>query len=179
MPGRDRPPRLRGQGRARLVGAAGLLLGAGLLALALPVAGAALSRVPGDAVLRELRAGTAVDTPALRRFADSRRAALTWRDDPRDRAELALAALLLAERADAGRAPLLAAERALTAALRAAPADPYAWTRLALVRWRLDRPVDRVRAALDAARATGANNARLRDVQAALAARLDARVGRR
>jgi hypothetical protein len=169
MPARETPS----GGRNRLAGAIAVLLGAGLLALALPVAGAALTRLPGDAVLADLRAGEVRGSGDLTRLAESRRRAADWRRDPRDAAERAFAQLLLAERAGVqGRARLRAAERALTAALRAAPADPYAWTRLALVRWRLDRPAASVRAALEAARRTGPNSVRLSPLRRALTARL-------
>lgn len=177
MPGRSAAPQGT-QTRRRVTGAATLLLGAGWLALAVPVTVAALARLPGEAVLRDLRAGQAVATAELHVLADSRRAAARWRVDPRDRAELALAALLLAERADAaggdaarGR-QLRAAERELSLALGAAPADPYAWSRLALVRWRLDRPARSVRAALAAAQRTGPRVRRLQPLHRALDARI-------
>jgi hypothetical protein len=138
------------------------LVGAGCLAAALPIAGAALSRLPGDAVLADLRAGAEPGSAELHRLADSRRRAADWRSDPRDAAARALAQIVLAERAGArGR------DRA--------PADPYAWTRLALVRWRLDRSSGSVAAALDAARRTGPHSARLDPVQRALTARLQER----
>jgi len=176
MPGRSPDPPRPPDRSARLAGAASLALGLGLLALALPVAGAALSRLPGDRVVHDLRAGTGVTAADLGRLADSRRAAAGWRADPRDAAELALAQLLLAERAGpdrpTGAARLRAAERALTAGLASAPADPYAWTRLALVRWHLGRPAATVRAALAAARTAGPAARRLLPVQRALAARL-------
>jgi hypothetical protein len=162
-----------------VAGAAAVLLGVALLALAGPVAGAALSRLPGDAVLQDLRAGTARPPADLQRLLDSRATAGRWRDDPRDLTERALAQVLMAEllfakARDAGPARLRAAERDLTAALGAAPADPFAWTRLALVRWRLGRPDRSIRAALDAARTTGPQSRRLQPVQRALAARLTA-----
>ena len=96
MPGRSPDPPRPPDRSARLAGAASLALGLGLLALALPVAGAALSRLPGDRVVHDLRAGTGVTAADLGRLADSRRAAAGWRADPRDAAELALAQLLLA-----------------------------------------------------------------------------------
>jgi predicted Zn-dependent protease len=162
--------------RGRGVPAAGwitALLGAGCLAAALPIAGAALSRLPGDAVLADLRAGAEPGSADLHRLAESRRRAADWRSDPRDAAARALAQIVLAERAGArGRDRLCAAERALNAVLADAPADPYAWTRLALVRWRLGRSSGAVTAALDAARRTGPHSARLYPVQRALTARL-------
>jgi hypothetical protein len=169
------PRRESGRG-ARAAGWITALLGAGCLALALPIAGAALSRVPGDAVLADLRAGAAPGSADLHRLAESRLRAADWRSDPRDAAARALAQLVLAERAGSrDPARLRVSERALTAALAAAPADPYAWTRLALVRWRLDRPSGSVAAALDAARRTGPHSARLGPLQRALTARLQER----
>lgn len=156
-----------------------LLVGAGLVALALPIAAAALTRLPGDGVLRALRTDDPVTPADLERLADSRQAAWRWRTDPRDRAEFALARLLQAERAapthdGADGDKLRAAEAALTIALGTAPGDPYGWTRLALVRWRLGRPAPRVEAALAAARTTGPRVRRLRPLRRALAARLTA-----
>jgi hypothetical protein len=157
----------------RLAGGLTALMGAACLALAVPVAGAALSRLPGDSVLADLRAGAVVGSAELDRLSESRRRAADWRRDPRDAADLALARMLHAERAGTdGRARLRQAERALMSALGAAPADPYAWTRLALVRWRLDRSAGSVRAALDAARRTGPHSARLAPLRRALTARL-------
>ncbi|WP_156092491.1 hypothetical protein [Rhodovibrio salinarum] len=168
-------PDARGaRGRARRTGLAALLLGVGLLALAVPITGAALSRLPGDAVLRDLRADKAVGVRALNRLIDSRQMAGRWREDPRDLGDLVLAYLLLAERPAGDPAHLLAAEQTVTAALRAAPADPYGWTRLALVRWQLGRPAESIRAALNAACTTGPNSTRLKAIQQALRAKFPA-----
>ena len=169
-------PRVQAGRGVRAAGWITALMGAGCLALALPIAGAALSRLPGDAVLADLRAGEAGGSADLRRLADSRLLAARWRSDPRDAAARALAQIVLAERAGTNDpARLRAAESNLTAALAAAPADPYGWTRLALVRWRLDRSAGSVAAALDAARRTGPQSARLGALRRALMARLQER----
>lgn len=179
MPARDRRQRPVPTPGARPAGAAAMLVGMALMILALPGLGAALSRIPGDPVLQDLRAGTPVAPAALWRLHDSRTAALRWRADARALAERALVDALRADTpafgpgtGATGAARLRAAERDLTAALGAAPADPYTWTRLALIRWRLGRPAASVQAALDAARITGPHNRRLRPLQHALAARL-------
>jgi hypothetical protein len=150
------------------------LAGAGLLGLAVPVLGAAVVRLPGDPVIHALRDGAAVDRPDLHRLADSRRAARAWRLDARDLTDLAMAEAWLAEaRTVRGGAPprvrLLAAEQALAQAIRLRPADPYAWTRLAVVRHALDRPMAEVAAALEGARRTGPNTRRLEALRARLA----------
>ncbi len=165
----------RGRG-AHAAGWITALMGAGCLALALPIAGAALSRLPGDAVLADLRAGEAPGSADLYRLAKSRLRAADWRSDPRDAAAHALVQIVLAERAGSrDPARLRVAERALIAVLADAPADPYAWTRLALVRWRLGRSLGSTEAALDAARRTGPHSARLNPLQRALTARLQER----
>jgi hypothetical protein len=147
--------------RARRTLAAGLTaLGAVLLVVeAGRVTAAAVSRLSGDAVLHRVQTRAHAVSPAgLRRLIDSRNAARAWQARPEDARVVALAQLLLD-----GPAAAAPAARRLGAALAAAPADPYAWTRLALVRLHLGAPVQaraaRAMAARTGPRAPGLANA--------------------
>jgi len=72
MPRRNGNVPARPRSSDRAAGAAMLLVGAGLVALALPIAAAALTRLPGDGVLRALRTDDPVTPADLERLADSR-----------------------------------------------------------------------------------------------------------
>ena len=158
---RTRPPPNR-RGRAGrlgiLAGALAIAAGLALVAAAVPLAGSGLAEVPGNAVLRHLHGGNPGPT-ALRRLIRSREASLTWRETGRAAKELGLARMMLAESApEPERAAEYAlAERALLRGLALAPVDPYAWTRLALVRMALARPPEEVARALGPALASGPN----------------------
>jgi len=149
----------------RLVGA---VLGLALLAEALPIAAAAIARLPGDAVLQDLRRGAPVPRAALDRVAGSRERALAWRERPADRAVLGLVHLLRADRAAGDpTAHLQAAASQLRRGLRGNPADPHAWVRLALAQARLgDAPA--AAGALRMSERTGANVPELQQTRSAL-----------
>jgi len=158
---RTRPPSVR-RGRARfreiLAGALSIAAGLALVAVAVPLAGSGLAEVPGNSVLRHLYEGNPGPT-ALRRLIRSREASLDWRETGRTAKELGLARMMLAESApkmERVRQYALA-ERALLRGLALAPADPYAWTRLALVRMALARAPEEVAGALVPALASGPN----------------------
>lgn len=162
-------------------GGPALLAGALLLALALPIAGASLIRLPAGPVLEDIRAGKAVSAPALRRARAILRRALAWREQPRGYFDLALLHLATAQSAgdDRRNRHLRAAERALLRGLALAPVKPAAWSRLALVRYRLARPSSDVVAALRLAIATGPDETALAPARAELILRLWPRAARR
>jgi hypothetical protein len=136
--------------RRRLLGAGATALAAGLLiAEAGRLTAAAVLRLPGDGVLHQVQARAPVPPADLRRLIASRSAARAWQARPGDAKVLALAQLLLDGPAAAG-----PAARRLGDALAAAPADPYAWARLALVRLHLEAPAQ-ARAARAMAARTG------------------------
>lgn len=156
---RPAPARSGRTGRSEiLAGALSVAVGLAVLAAAVPLAGSGLAEVPGNSVLRQLHGGNPGPT-ALRGLIRSREASLAWRETGRAAKELGLAYMMLAESApEAERARQYAlAERALLRGLASAPVDPYAWTRLALVRMALSRPPEEVARALGPALASGPN----------------------
>jgi hypothetical protein len=84
-------------------------------------------------VLRAIADGRSPGPRDLRILAASREHSLTWADAARAHADLALAKLLLEESSQGTSRGVHIAEatRNLQASLALAPADPYAWTRLA------------------------------------------------
>ena len=162
---RTRPGRARlgGQRRGgRVVGALAAAVGLALVAAAALLAGSGLAEVPGNSVLKHLHDGSA-GTHALRRLIGSREASLAWRETGGAAKELGLARMMLAASLpEAARAREYAlAERALLRGLALAPVDPYAWTRLALVRMAQGRPPGEVAPALGQALASGPNESAL------------------
>ncbi len=157
-PGSPSARRGSAERRGILAGALSIAAGLALAAAAVPLAGSGLAEVPGNSVLRRLHDGNPGAT-ALRQLIRSREASLAWRQTGRAAKELGLARMMLAESAPeterAGQYAL--AERALLRGLALAPADPYAWTRLALVRMALARPAQEVARALVPALASGPN----------------------
>lgn len=154
------PPTARGRaGRSGiLAGALSIVVGLAVVAAAGSLAGSGLAEVPGNSILRHLHGGNPGPT-ALRRLIRSREASLAWRETGRTAKELGLARMVLAESAPAAeRARQYAlAERTLLRGLALAPVDPYAWTRLALVRIALARPPEEVAHTLGPALASGPN----------------------
>ena len=152
-------------GRAAGIALAALAvgLGAGLLAAAVPIAGAGLAETPGNAILKRIHLA-APATADLRRLIRSREASLGWREKGRTATDLGLARMMLAERAGgAERATQLAlALDALETGLGLAPMNPYGWTRLALVRMSHGRPASDVAPALSLAVHAGPREAGLR-----------------
>ena len=145
-----------------MVGALGVTVGLALIAAALPLACSGLAEVPGNSVLKQPHA-VSPGTAALRRLIGSREASLAWRESGRAAKELGLARMMLAESlAGAARDREYAlAERALLRGLALAPVDPYAWTRLALVRMAQGHPPGEVAPALGQALASGPNESAL------------------
>jgi O-antigen ligase len=104
-----------------------------VLVLALPRIAAETLLLPGNHVLRAIEDGRASGPRDLRILAASREHSLSWADAARVHADLALAKLLLEESSQgtSNGVRITEATRNLEASLALAPADPYAWTRLA------------------------------------------------
>lgn len=129
----SRPPRpSAGKAATALLA---VTLGALVLYLGLPRTIAAFALLPGNQTLSLIQKGETVEPEKLEALAASRRRALAWVDSGRMWSDLALAQLLLAGPRDHGGKPgqgrLDQALASLALALRAAPANPHAWTRLA------------------------------------------------
>ena len=143
------------------IGAVAAAAGAGMLALAIPIAGAGLAEFPGNAVLKRLHH----ETPgalALRRVIRSRETSMVWRETARAATDLALARMMLSEHGAAPfGSPLALAEAELVKGLRLAPMNPYGWMRLVRVWTRLRRPDAEIAPALGLAIHTGPHEARL------------------
>ena len=119
----------------RVVGVATGLGAALLIALAAPRLLASVSVLPSAPTLNRLQSLQPVETAALRRLVRNQRRALVWQAGGRTWTDLGLAQLLLAERlADTDPRASSASPRrkqALTEGLSVAPANPFAWSRLA------------------------------------------------
>ncbi len=156
----------RGRSMAAIAaGAVAGAVGAALLALAVPIVGAGLAQVPGNAIAKRLSDETP-GVESLRILARSREAGLRWRETGRAATELGLAHMLLAETDGAGTVDragaIVRAETALVGGLGLAPMDPYGWMRLVRVRMARGHPADAVAPALGLAIHTGPREARLR-----------------
>lgn len=139
-------------------------IGAALLALAVPIAGAGLAEVPGNAIAKRLSDETP-GVEALRILIRSREARLRWHETGRAAAELGLARMLLAESGGAGvdrATQLVLAEAALARGLGLAPMNPYGWMRLVRVGMASERPGAAIAPALGLAIHTGPREPRLR-----------------
>ncbi len=125
------------------------LMGAGLLALAGPRAVAALVSLPGGPVLARVQAMEPVRSEALDVLIGAEDAALAWVDSGRRRTDRALALLLRARQQDAADNEFLADSlTGLKAGLARAPANAFAWTRLAYAETLLNGPSPAAAAAL-------------------------------
>jgi hypothetical protein len=110
-----------------------IVLAATILVLAVPRLAAETLRLPGNHVLRAIEDGQSPSPRDLRILAASREHSLSWADAARAHADLGLAKLLIEESSQGTSRGVHIAEatRNLEASLSLAPADPYAWTRLA------------------------------------------------
>ena len=150
--------------RLRVVGgAAAIATGAALLFLALPIALAGFTEIPGNAILKKVLRQELVPAQALEDLIRSREASVRWRKKGRTYTDLALARMMLGEQeAPAARdGTFWHARDALTRGLAAAPTNPYAWMRLVLLRKTLASPTPEIARALSLALNTGARGGRL------------------
>lgn len=128
------PARRRSRAATALAGG---VLGAIVVALALPQAVSWQLALPGDPVIAAIRAGAPVAEDRFTRLIDSREAALAWWDDGAlwhdlGRAHLARALSLPYSRAEDRLAELERARLALREAAARRPLDSRAWLRLSL-----------------------------------------------
>lgn len=138
------------------------LLGAGLLALAVPRAVAALVSLPGGPVLARVQAMEPVGPEALDILVGAEDAALAWVDSGRRRTDRALALLLRARQEEAADNEFLVDSLAgLRSGLAHAPANSFAWTRLAYAETMLNGPSPSAAAALRMALITAPHEPRL------------------
>jgi hypothetical protein len=129
-----------------------LLIGAVLIAMATPRLMAGLAVEPHDAVLRAIGTGRAVELSDLLTAAQDYETALLWRADAEDSADLATLYFVAASQFPVDhvlRQDFLrrAVERDRES-LQRAPAQPFAWARLALALTNLDGDTAAARAAL-------------------------------
>lgn len=128
--------------RARGVAVMSGLCAAALLALAVPRFFAAVTLLPSSSTMDRLQELEPVSTPALERLIRNQRRALTWQPSGRTWTDLGLAQLLIAERLPGddpkARERFAAARQALIEGLSMAPANPFAWSRLAYAQAVLD-----------------------------------------
>ncbi len=141
-------------------------LGAALLiALAVPRLLASLTVLPSAPTLNRLQSLGPVETADLQRLVRNQRRALVWLAGGRTWTDLGLAQLLLAERlggADPSSQQLFAgARQALREGLSVAPANPFAWSRLAYAEAVLSGWSESATAALRMAFITGPYEPRL------------------
>lgn len=119
----------------RAVGVVTALAAALLIALAFPRLLASVTVLPSAPTLNRLQSLKPVKTADLERLVRNQSRALVWQAGGRTWTDLGLAQLLLAERLGhddpRGRDLFAAARQALTEGLSVAPANPFAWSRLA------------------------------------------------
>ena len=143
------PRRIVGKAATALLA---VILGAAVLYLGLPRTIAAFALLPGNQTLRLIQKGETVEREKLEALVASRRRGLAWVDSGRMWSDLALAQLLLAEPRNhgekSGQGLVDQALASLDPALRAAPANPHAWTRLAYADWLTRGPSRSVASAL-------------------------------
>lgn len=149
----------------RVVGVVTGLGAALLIAVAVPRLFASLTVLPSATTLNRLQSLKPVDTEDLQRLVRNQRRALVWRADGRTWTDLGLAQLLLAERFGDGdprsQRRFSAARQALIEGLSVAPANPFAWSRLAYAEAILSGWSERAVSALRMAFLTGPYEPRL------------------
>lgn len=121
--------------RRRLVGGAIALIAIFLLALAIPRTVGVIILARSEATMQKLQSGQPVQFAELTEMARTQEAALFWLGDGRLRTDLGLTYLLITERLRRDdpnyEASLQRAVDALRTGLARAPANAYAWARLA------------------------------------------------
>jgi tetratricopeptide (TPR) repeat protein len=127
--------------KTRLIGFIFGAVSIALLAWGLPRTISAFVMAPSAPVLRKLQNLQVVETEALETLVASQQRGLTWSSRGRTLTDLGLAQLLIADRlgedAPEKRQRIEEAIAALKSGLALAPANPYAWTRLAYATFQL------------------------------------------
>ena len=149
----------------RVVGAVTALAAVLLIVLAVPRLLAAVTVLPSAPTLNRLQSLETVKTRDLERLVRNQSRALVWRAGGRTWTDLGLAQLMLAERLGQGdprgREMFIGARQALTEGLSVAPANPFAWSRLAYAEAVLAGWSEPATSALRMAFITGPNEPRL------------------
>ncbi len=121
-----------------------LIVGGVLLALGVPLAGEAITKISANPVLKRLQKHKSVPREQLEDLIRSREDALYWRESAGTWSELGLAQLLLASQAETDnqkkRDLKIASISSLKKSLARAPADAFVWTRLAYAQFLLSGP---------------------------------------
>ena len=121
-----------------------LIVGGVLLALGVPLAGDAITKISGNPVLKRIQNHESVSRGQLEDLIRSREDALYWRESAETWSELGLAQLLLASQAEIDnqkkRDLIIASISSLKKSLARAPADAFVWTRLAYAQLLLSGP---------------------------------------
>jgi len=138
------------------MGGLSLLVGLVLLVPAVPLLVSNLAMAPGDWVLKRIRYHQHVDAKAISLLGDTREQALTWWQQGSTWTDFGLAMGLRANHTHKDRHALLQKARAATTqGLALAPANPYAWFRLARLRLELDGETPAAARSVSLALATG------------------------
>jgi hypothetical protein len=126
-------PAVRAAWRQRLVAVPMALIAMVLLVIAVPRTVGVILSARSELVLRKLQDQKPVNMEELKTLASTQERGQFWLNDGRVRTDLGLAYLLLAEKSprDDASVYLQRATDALKAGLARAPANPYAWARLA------------------------------------------------
>ncbi len=127
---------------------------------------------PSNATLKQIDELQTVAPDALSRLISREETSLAIRDSAEGQGNLGLALALLAERNANDKAMLEKAQHALVRSLSSAPADPYVWTRLAIVRQHLGFDPRQIADDWRMAEMTGPNEDRLRIPRLGLAVSL-------
>ena len=133
-----------------------LLLGVSILWLGVPRLVAAFLLLPGDGTVKRIQAKMPVTEKKLAELVSSRENALEWVTSGRLRTDLALGRLMLGR--GEGQIPssqINQSIRDLKAGLAVAPANPYAWARLAVAEQLAGGPSTSVASALVMSVVTG------------------------
>jgi hypothetical protein len=150
-----------------------LIVGGVLLALGVPLAGDAITKISGNPVLKRIQNHESVSREQLEDLIRSREDALYWRESAETWSELGLAQLLLALEAEIDnqkkRDLIIASISSLKKSLARAPADAFVWTRLAYAQLLLSGPSPEVATTLRMALQTAPYEPRLFAVRLELA----------
>jgi len=128
--------------KTRLIGLVLGVVSLALLAWGVPRTISAFVMAPSAPVLRKLQNLQVVETEELETLVAAQQRGLTWSSRGRTLTDLGLAQLLIAERLEEDdpekRQQIEEAIASLKSGLALAPANPYAWTRLAYASFQVD-----------------------------------------